>query len=105
MFSQNHELDQVLIFDTVKSPNLFISLAFIRYCIETVRVTHIMRVDLCGISQQFLTIKWDIPQDPFIEAHSELQEEEFIISRPLTVESHQSLIFCVYILLIYFSAC
>lgn len=55
-------------------------------------VTQIMRVDLCGISQllQFLTIKWDIPADPFIEAHSELQDGEFIISRPLTaVESHQ----------------
>ena len=49
-------------------------------------VTQIMRVDLCGISQllQFLTIKWDIPADPFIEAHSELQHGEYIISQPLT---------------------
>lgn len=49
-------------------------------------MTQIMRVDLCGISQllQFLTIKWDIPADPFREAHSELQDGEFIISWPLT---------------------
>lgn len=55
-------------------------------------MTQIMRVDLCGISQllQFLTIKWDIPADPFIEAHSELQDGEFIISWPLTaVEAAQ----------------
>lgn len=61
-------------------------------------MTQIMRVDLCGISQllQFLTIKWDIPADPFIEAHSELQDGEFIISWPLTaVESHQLFFFFV----------
>lgn len=70
-------------------------LVFILHCIESVCVTQIMRVDLCGISQllQFLTIKWDIPQDPFIEAHWERREEEFIISWPLTVESHQSFFF------------
>lgn len=74
-----------------KSICLAACLAFVLYCIETVCVTQIMRVDLCGISQllQFLTIKWDIPADPFIEAHSELQDTEFIISRPLTaVECH-----------------
>lgn len=50
-----------------KSICLAACLAFVLYCIETVCVTQIMRVDLCGISQllQFLTIKWDIPAGSF----------------------------------------
>ena len=41
--------------------------------------------------KQFLTIKWDIPADPFIEAHSELWDGDFIISWPLTaVEAQHS---------------
>lgn len=55
-------------------------------------MTQIMRIDLCGISQllQFLTIKRDIPADPFIEPHLQLIDGEFIISLTLTdVEGHQ----------------
>lgn len=42
-------------------------------------MTPIMRGDLCGISQllPFLTIKWDIPADPLIEALSELRIHNF----------------------------
>lgn len=42
-------------------------------------MTEIMRCDLCGISQllPLLTIKWDIPADPLIEAHSELRIYNF----------------------------
>lgn len=63
-------------------------------------MTQIMRSDLCCISQllQFQTVKWDIPADPFIEAHSELRDRESRISWPLTaVEATRRyfLIFCL----------
>lgn len=74
---------------------LYWDCVWLRLCVLTFAVS----VSCCS----FWPIKWDIPRDPFIEGHSELREEEFIISRTLNVESHQSLIFCVLFLLNYFS--
>lgn len=72
--------------ETTKCPRLLCGCLSLEYCIETVSVTQIMHGDLCGISQLLpsLTIKWDIPADPFIEAHSLRQDSEFIISSHLT---------------------
>lgn len=73
-----------------KSSCLACCLEFVRYCTETVCVTQIMRVDLCGISQllQFLTVKWDIPAQRLIQSS---KMEDAIISWPLTNEADQPL--------------
>lgn len=93
----------VLVTETVWSPHLFVWLAgrnsfctVLRLC-----VTQIMRVDLCCISQllQFQTIKWDIPADPFIEAHSELQDREFRNTWPLTAAEAARRYFFIFCLL------